>query len=49
MNYTCRVSLVVVSVLIKCVFMHAHTLLKEISSVHTPKLWVKVDYSRNIQ
>ena len=55
MKYTREVSLAcecthaVLSVLVKCVFIHARTFLEENACVRTPKLQVKVDYSRNIQ
>ena len=53
-KYTHEVSLVcectraVLSVLVKCVFRHAHTFLEENARACTPKLRVKVNYSRNI-
>ena len=54
-KYTCEVSLTcectcaVLSVLVKCVLMHARTFLEKNAHVRTLKLRVKVDYSRNIQ
>ena len=54
-RYTCEVALAcectrsVLSALVKCVFMNAHTFLEENACVHTPKLQVKLNYSRNIQ
>ena len=55
MKYTREVSLAcectraVLSVLMKCVFMHARTSLEENAHMRMPKLRVKVDYLRNIQ
>ena len=54
-KYTCEVCLAcectraVLSVLVKCVFMHARTFFKKNARARTPKLRVKVKYSRNIQ
>ena len=54
-KYTREVSLVcectraVLSVLVKCVLMHARRFFKENARARTPKLQVKVKYSRNIQ
>ena len=55
MKYTCEVSLAcectraVLSVLVKCVLMHARTFFEENVRARTPKLRVQVKYSRNIQ
>ena len=54
-KYTREVSLVcectraVLSVLVKCVLMHARTFFEENARAHMPKLRVKVKYLRNIQ
>ena len=54
-KYTREVSLTrectraVLSVLVKCAFMHARTFFEENARVRTPKLQVKVNYLRNIQ
>ena len=45
----CECTRAVLSVLVKCVFMHARTFLEENARVRTPKLQVKLNYSRNIQ
>ena len=54
-KYTCEVALAcectraVLSVLVKCVFMHARTFLEENAHACMSKLRVKHNYSRNIQ
>ena len=45
----CECTSAALSVLVKCVFMHARTFLEENARAHMPKLRVKLNYSRNIQ
>ena len=45
----CECTRAALSVLVKCVFMHARTFLEENAHMHMPKLRVKLNYSRNIQ
>ena len=45
----CECTRAVLSVLVKCVFMHARTFLEENARARTPKLRVKLIYTRNIQ
>ena len=47
-SLTCECTQAVLSILVKCVFMHAYTSFKENAQARTPKLRVKVDYLRNI-
>ena len=44
----CECTRAVLSVLVKCVFMHARTFLEENARELTPKLQVKLNYPRNI-
>ena len=48
-SLACECTRAVLSVLVKCVFMHACTFLEENARMRTPKLRVKANYSRNIQ
>ena len=48
-SLACECTRAVLSVLVKCVFMHARTFLKENARARMPKLLVKVNYLRNIQ
>ena len=48
-SLACECTRAVLSVLVKCVLMHARTFFEENAHVRTPKLRVKVKYSRNIQ
>ena len=45
----CECTRAVLSVLMKCVFMHARTFFEKNAGTRMPKLRVKVKYSRNIQ
>ena len=46
---TCECTRAVLSVLMKCVFMHTRTFLEENACARLPKLRVKLNYSKNIQ
>ena len=48
-SLACECIRAVLSVLVKCVFMHTRTFFKENARARMPKLRVKVNYSRNIQ
>ena len=48
-SLACECTRAVLSVLVKCVLMHALTFFEENACARTPKLQVKVKYSRNIQ
>ena len=48
-SLACECTCAVFSVLVKCVLMHAHRFFEENARARTPKLRVKVKYSRNIQ
>ena len=48
-SLACECTRAVLSVLVKCVFMHARTFFENNARARTPKLRVKVKYSRNIQ
>ena len=48
-SLACECTRAVLSVLVKCMLMHARTFFKENAHVRTPKFQVKVKYSRNIQ
>ena len=48
-SLACECTHAVLSVLVKCVFMHARIFSEKNACACTPKLRVKVKYSRNIQ
>ena len=43
-SLACECTRAVLSVLVKCVFIHAHTFLEENACMRMPKLRVKVNY-----